>query len=142
MQSEIRTSLTFSNTLAPPSGGLSMVAQEEHLMEALNAMGRAGAKDLLESFDADGGHLAHGGRTQSSKGKVAKIYEAPWGEVMLERHLYQTSSVGWRDVPALSGARRQRTWREAWGTNTPKATRARWCAIYRRIMGASSRRRM
>lgn len=109
MQPEVRThpdgSVTYSITVPPPDASLSMLAQEERLMQALNAVGRAGARHLLGTFDTAGQPLAHAGRTWSSKGKVAKIYETPWGEVMVERHLYQTSSGGATHCPLERAAR-------------------------------------
>ena len=109
MQPETRLNpdgtVTYSITLPQASAKLSMLAQEERLMEALNAVGRAGARHLLSAFDADGQPLRHGARNWTSKGKVAKIYETPWGEVLLERHLYQTSSGGATLCPLEGGAR-------------------------------------
>lgn len=67
--------VTFSLTLPAASNELSMLAAEERLMAALNAVGRAGSRHLLGGFEADGAPLVHGGRTWTSKGKVAKIYE-------------------------------------------------------------------
>ena len=87
-------SLSITITLPPASDQLSMLAQEEQLMEAINAVGRAGARHLLGGFDAPGTPLVHAGRKWTSKGKIAKIYETPWGEVLLERHLYQDSGGG------------------------------------------------
>ena len=81
--------LTISITLPAASDQVSMLAQEERLMEAVNAVGRAGAAHLLAGFDAQGQPLLHAGRKWTSKGKVARFYETPWGEVLLDRHLYQ-----------------------------------------------------
>ena len=109
MQPETRLNpdgtVTFSITLPQASADLSMLEQEERLMEALNAVGRAGARHLLGAFDAHGQPLVHEQRNWTSKGKVAKIYETPWGEVLLERHLYQTSSGGATFCPLEGRAR-------------------------------------
>ena len=110
--------VTYSITLPQASAELSMLAQEERLMEALNAVGRAGARHLLSAFDADGQPLRHGARNWTSKGKVAKIYETPWGEVLVERHLYQTSSGGATLCPLEGGAR------IVGGTATPHLARS------------------
>jgi hypothetical protein len=122
MEPEVRTNpdgtVTFSITLPPASADMSMLEQEERLMEAVNAVGCAGAKHLLGGFDAGGQPLVHDGRNWTSKGKVAKIYETPWGEVMLERHLYQTSSGGVTFCP-LEGAARI-----VGGTATPHLARS------------------
>ena len=46
--------LTISSTLPPASDGWSMLAQEERLMEAVHAVGRAGARHLLRGFEDQG----------------------------------------------------------------------------------------
>jgi len=97
--------LTISITLPAGSDKVSMLAQEERLMEALNAVGRAGALHMLKGFDTQGQPLCDGQRKWTTKGKVAKFYETPWGEVMLERHLYQHSGGGATFCPLDSAAR-------------------------------------
>lgn len=122
MEPEVRTNsdgtVTFSITLPQASAELSMLAQEERLMAALNAVGRAGAKHLLTAFDADAQALVQDGRNWTSKGKVAKIYETPWGEVMLDRHLYQSSAGGVTICPLEGRAR------IVGGTATPHLARS------------------
>ena len=110
--------MTYCITLPQASADLSMLEQEERLMEALNAVGRAGARHLLGAFDAHGQPLVHEQRNWTSKGKVAKIYETPWGEVLLERHLYQTSSGGATFCPLEGRAR------IVGGTATPHLARS------------------
>ena len=97
--------LTITITLPPASDRLSMLAQEERLMEAVNAVGRAGARHLLSGFDAQGAPLHHSGRKWTSKGRIAKYYETPWGEVLIERHLYQHSGGGVTLCPLEGRAR-------------------------------------
>lgn len=122
MQPETRINadgtVTFSITLPAASANMSMLAQEERLMEALNAVGRAGAKHLLSGFDPNGEPLMQAGRKWTAKGKVAKFYETPWGEVMVERHLYQTSSGGTTICPLEDAAR------IVGGTATPHLARS------------------
>lgn len=110
--------LTISITLPPASAELSMLAQEERLMEAVNAVGRAGARHLLGGFDANGEPLLAERRKWTSKGKVAKFYETPWGEVLLERHLYQHSGGGATLCPLEARAR------IVGGTATPHLARS------------------
>jgi len=74
-------------------------------MEAINAVGRAGARHLLGGFDAPGQPLLQAGRKWTSKGKVAKINETPWGEVLLQRHLYEHSGGGANLCPLETRAR-------------------------------------
>ncbi len=142
VQADADGTLTIRITLPAATGEMSMLAQEERLMEAINAVGRAGAKHLLGGFDAPGQPLLQAGRKWTSKGKVAKIYETPWGEVLLERHLYQHSGGGATLCPLETRAR------IVGGTATPHlgrslghkyahTTRAPWSAIWRRTMPAS-----
>ena len=97
--------LTISITLPAASDRVSMLLQEERLMEALNAVGRVGAAHLLAGFDAQGQPLFQAGRKWTSKGRVAKFYETPWGEVLLDRHLYQHSGGGATLCPLEARAR-------------------------------------
>jgi len=97
--------LTISVTLPAATDEMSMLAQEERLMEAINAVGRVAAAHVLAGFDALGQPLLHAGRKWTSKGRVAKFYETPWGEVLLERHLYQHSGGGATLCPLETRAR-------------------------------------
>lgn len=110
--------VTISITLPPSSAKTSMLAQEEDLMAAVNAVGRAGARHLLGGFDAAGTPLHHEGRQWTSKGRSGKIYETPWGEVLVERHLYQRSSGGATLCPLEARAR------IVGGTATPHLARS------------------
>lgn len=111
-------SVTFSLTMPPATMQGGMLAQEEALMVGLNAVGRAAAAHLLGGFDADGLPLEHQGRTHTSKGKVSKIYETPWGEVVQERYLYQHSGGGTTFCPLEERAR------IVGGTATPHLARS------------------
>ncbi len=118
VQANADGSVTISITLPPPSDQLSMLAQEEQLMEAVNAVGRAGVRHVLGGFDAPGTPLLSAARKWTSKGKIAKFYETPWGEVLLERHLYQHSGGGATLCPLESRAR------IVGGTATPHLARS------------------
>jgi hypothetical protein len=98
-------SITISLTLAAGGADQSLLRAEEQLMEALNAVGREGMRHLLPRYDADGTPCLIAGRKWTTKGKVAKIYETPWGEVVLARHLYQTSDGGGTFCPLEQKAR-------------------------------------
>lgn len=105
VQSNADGTLTISITLPAASMETSLLTQEERLLEALNAVGRAGAQHLMGGFDVPGTPLLVGGRKWTSKGRVAKIYETPWGEVVVERHLYQQSCGGVTLCPLETRAR-------------------------------------
>jgi hypothetical protein len=59
----------------------------------------------LSRYDLDGGPLVIGDEKWTSKGLVSKIYETPWGEVILARHLYQSSAGGATLCPLEETAR-------------------------------------
>ena len=87
-------------------------------MAAVNAVERAGARHLLGGFDAGGAPFLAAGRKWTSKGRIAKFYETPWGEVLLERHLYQHSGGGATFCPLETRAR------IVGGTATPHLARS------------------
>src|SRR6195952_778544 len=113
-------SLTLSLTLPPGCGDQSLLHTEEQLVEALNTMGRESMGHVLSRYDLDGGPLVIGGEKWTSKGLVDKIYETPWGEVLLARHLYQRSAGGATLCPL------EETARITAGSATPHL--ARWLA--------------
>lgn len=86
--------VTISITLPADTAGGSLLRMEEQLMEAVNAVGRAAMREVLPRFDDAGQSFVKDGRNWTTKGKVSKIYETAWGEVMVERHVYQTSAGG------------------------------------------------
>lgn len=98
-------SMTISITLPAGGGGQSLLSAEEQLMEALNSVGCKSMEHILTRYDSDGTALLVEGRKWTSKGKVAKIYETPWGEVILARHLYQSSAGGRTLCPLEDAAR-------------------------------------
>jgi hypothetical protein len=61
--------------------------------------------EVFARYDSDGAPLIVDGTKWTSKGRVAKIYETPWGEVLLDRHLYQSSAGGKTICPLEEKAR-------------------------------------
>jgi hypothetical protein len=91
-----------------PAG--SMLESELALQAALNAAGAAATGECLRRFDADGAPVEFGGRTLTAKrAKVPKTYQCPYGEVSLERFVYQSSKGGRVFCPLEHGARVVRT---------------------------------
>src|SRR5271155_1378612 len=84
-------SLTVSFTFTP---GRSMMESEQSLQAALNEAGNLATGKCLEGFDSDGTALLVGGEKFTSKGKQPKSYQTPYGEVSVERHVYQSSQGG------------------------------------------------
>lgn len=67
---------------------------EETLQSVLNSAGSLASGEALKHFDTDGSPISCGGMRWTSKGKLPKTYQTPYGMVALERHVYQTSDGG------------------------------------------------
>lgn len=91
----------------------SMVAGEEVIQAAVNAVGMLGTNALLEKFDTDGSAIRLGDIHLTSKGQVEKDYETPYGTIRVERYVYQSSKGGATYCPLEDRAR-------IIGTATPK----------------------
>ena len=82
-----------------------MLNAEEHLQQCLNEAGSLSSRELLESFDTDGSPIKLGVKSLTSKGKVEKEYQTPYGGVVVNRHVYQTSRGGKTYVPLEAGSK-------------------------------------
>ena len=87
----------------------SMLESEENLREALNEAGSLATGKCLEHFDTDGSALTVGSEHFTSKGRLPKGYQTPYGEVEVKRHVYQTSQGGETFCPLEVSARVVRT---------------------------------
>ncbi len=83
----------------------SMLETEENILTALNEAGSLGTGKALERFDTDGERIEFGGVKWSSKGKLSKTYQTPYGAVALSRHVYQRSEGGATFCPLEREAR-------------------------------------
>ena len=72
----------------------SMLDAEERVLEAVNAAGVMLTSETLKRFDTDGSPILTGPVKWTTKGKVEKIYQTPYGEASVARHVYQTSGGG------------------------------------------------
>ena len=72
----------------------SMLACEESILDALNEAGSTATREALQRFDTDGARLELGGQLWFSQGRQPKYYQTPYGEVEIERHVYQRSHGG------------------------------------------------
>jgi hypothetical protein len=81
----------------------SMLDMEAEILGTLNEAGCLATKAALERFDTDGSRIEFGGVKWFSKGQLPKKYQTPYGEMEIERHVYQRSG-GRKDVLS-SGAR-------------------------------------
>jgi hypothetical protein len=94
--------LRIQMTVAP---GTPMLECEEHIREALDEGGRLATLECLQNFDSDGSPIMLGGIKLTSKGKVNKDYQSPYGEVGVARHVYQSSDGGKTFCPLDQQAR-------------------------------------
>jgi hypothetical protein len=85
--------------------GNSMLESEEGLRAALYEAGNLGTGKCLEHFDTDGTAVDVGGERFTSKGRLPKTYQTPYGEVEVSRHVYQTSRGGETFCPLEVSAR-------------------------------------
>lgn len=83
----------------------SMLEAEGAIQQALNEAGRLASAEALKQFDTDGSPLLFGSSTWTSKGLEPKAYQTPYGEVSLDRHVYQTSHGGATFCPLERDAR-------------------------------------
>lgn len=72
----------------------SMLNMEQAIQNGINEAGCVATKEALTKFEATGRPIQMGSVKMTSKGKVKKEYETPYGTVELERHVYQTSEGG------------------------------------------------
>src|SRR5437763_1110232 len=83
----------------------SMLDSEETIQQALNEAGVLATTAALEQFDTDGSPLEIGSTRWTSKGQEPKIYQTPYGEATVARHVYQTSEGGATFCPLEHDAR-------------------------------------
>lgn len=83
----------------------SMLKGEEGLQEVLNEAGSLATGKLLAQFDTDGSPLMTGDIKWTSKGKINKVYETPYGKTQIKRHIYQTSKGGRGRCPLEENAK-------------------------------------
>jgi len=83
----------------------SMVDTEEAIQAALNEAGSLATAEALRQFDTDGSPLEMGPTRWYSKGQAPKTYQTPYGEAVVERHVYQTPQGGPTFCPLERDAR-------------------------------------
>ena len=82
-----------------------MLASEEAIQEALNEVGTLATAVALQQFDTDGSPIITGNTKWYSKGETPKKYQTPYGEISVNRHVYQPSSGGKTWCPMEERAR-------------------------------------
>ena len=85
--------------------GRSLLHTEEAIQAALNEAGVLATGEALQHLDTDGSPLLIGQTRWTSKGQEPKTYQTPYGEVVVARHVYQTSQGGATFCPLERDAR-------------------------------------
>jgi hypothetical protein len=83
----------------------SLLATEEAIQVALNEAGCIASREALRYFDTDGSPIQIGPEIWRTKGQQPKLYQTPYGEVELARHVYQRSGGGATYCPLERDAR-------------------------------------
>jgi len=83
----------------------SLLDSEEAILEAFNAGGVLATREALQRFDTDGQPLVVAGQKYFSKGRLSKVYQTPYGEVDMGRHVYQSAHGGKTFCPLEQRAR-------------------------------------
>jgi hypothetical protein len=85
--------------------GSSMLGCEETIQQRLNEAGTLATGEVLRRFDTDGAPIIVGDTKLTSKGKLLKEYQTPYGIAPVERHVYQSSRGGKTYCPLDRNAR-------------------------------------
>lgn len=72
----------------------SLLEMEGAIQEASNAVGRCATEEALQRFDTDGSAIRVGEIKLTARGRDPKAYQTPYGEVVVERYVYQSSRGG------------------------------------------------
>jgi hypothetical protein len=77
-----------------PLSSTSLLRSEETIQTVLNEAGTLASGEALKQFDTDGSAIEISGAKWTSKGKLPKTYQTPYGSVEIYRHVYQSSEGG------------------------------------------------
>lgn len=83
----------------------SMLQTEDAIQQALNQAGVLATAAALQHFDSDGAPLHLGATWWYSKGQQPCTYQTPYGETVVDRHVYQTAQGGTTFCPLERDAR-------------------------------------
>jgi hypothetical protein len=72
----------------------SLLEMEGAIQEATNAVGRCVTEEALQRFDTDGSAMRIGEIKLTARGRDPKVYQSPYGEVQVERYVYQSARGG------------------------------------------------
>jgi hypothetical protein len=82
-----------------------MLDAEDAIQQALNQAGVTATAEALQHFDTDSRPIVIAGTKHTSKGRLPKDYQTPYGVATLSRHVYQSSRGGPTFCPLDQAAR-------------------------------------
>lgn len=83
----------------------SLLEAEERIQNAVNEIGSMATQEAIARFDTDGSPIMTGPIKWTRRCRSNKVYQTPYGDVSLERNVYQTSRGGKSFVPLEAAAR-------------------------------------
>ena len=83
----------------------SLLTSEEKIQESLNEAGSIATLSALKYIDTDGSAIEIAVEVMRTKGEQSKAYQTPYGEVIVNRHVYQRSGGGKTYCPMERDAR-------------------------------------
>jgi hypothetical protein len=82
-----------------------MLDMEEAIQRGVNQAGMLATQYALSKFDTDGAPITVEKKKYTSKGRLSKTYQCPFGEFELCRHVYQSNEGGSTYCPLDNDAR-------------------------------------
>jgi len=83
----------------------SLLEAEQRILSSINECGCVLTHDAIAQFDTDGSPIQTGDIRWTRRGRSPKTYQTPYGEVSVERNVYQNSRGGKIHVPLVAAAR-------------------------------------
>ena len=93
-----RSESTFTLKIEIPYTA-NILEAEELIQQSLNEAGALATNETLLQHDTDGSPISICGEKLTSKGKISKEFQTPYGSVEVKRHVYQSSQGGQTYVP-------------------------------------------
>jgi hypothetical protein len=99
-----RSETSFTVQVEIPYGS-SMLDFEQAIQDRLNQAGVVATQEALQQFDTDGSPITIGSVKFTSKGRLPKEYQTPYGVATVSRHVYQSPHGGKTYCPLDRDAR-------------------------------------
>lgn len=100
-----KSATSFTVEIEIPYEHSSMLHAEEIVQAQVNKVGMLATGEALKQFDTDGEPVFVDGQKLTSKGQIPKTYQTPYGDVTIDRHVYQSSQGGRGYCPLEYAAR-------------------------------------